>query len=33
MVTDASKLILHQRPPESEDADQTAYTTKVEAFR
>ena len=32
MATDSSKLILHQRPPESADADQTAYTTKIEDF-
>jgi NADH-quinone oxidoreductase subunit B len=30
MAVDSSKLILHQRPPE--DAEQTAYTTRVEDF-
>lgn len=30
MAADSSKLILHQRPPE--DAEQTAYTTRVEDF-
>jgi NADH-quinone oxidoreductase subunit B len=32
MASDDSKLILHQRPPEDADAEQTAYTTKIQDF-